>query len=105
MTRKWNQNQPASGPSEIVSIDDACHFSGTPTARARITGATSQLYFATQIALDEARDELYVANYNNVLVFKNISQLKGTPAVAPNRVITLKDSGGTAITLDLPFAT
>lgn len=91
-----NQNQPSSGPSEIVSIDDACHFAGTPTARAKITGATSQLYFATQIALNETTDELYVANYNNVLVFKNISQVTGTPTtLAPDRVITL-----TGVTLE-----
>lgn len=85
----------ASGASQIVSIDDACHFAGTPTARALIAGTTSQLYFPTQIALNEATDELYVANYNNVLVFKNISTLSGTPTVAPDRVITL-----TGVTLE-----
>jgi hypothetical protein len=91
-----NQSQTI-GMSEIVSIDDACHFAGTPTARAHIAGATSGLYFPTQIALSEATDELYVANYQNALVFKNASQLTGTPAVAPSRIITIN---GNATTLE-----
>jgi len=45
--------------------------------------------------LNETADELYVSNYNNVLVFSNVSQLVGTQAAAPSRVITL-----TGITLE-----
>jgi hypothetical protein len=83
-----NQDPTPPGASEVISIDDACHFAGSPTARAHITAA-SQIYWPTQIVINEATDELYVANYNNTLVYKNVSQLKGTPSVAPSRVIAI----------------
>lgn len=68
----------ANRAGNILRFDDACNLDGNTAPSAVITGASTKLGpNLTQIAIDEASDRLFVANYNDVLVFDQASTKNG----------------------------
>ncbi|MGE0547285.1 MAG: hypothetical protein AB7O24_12490 [Kofleriaceae bacterium] len=85
-------------PATVLVYDDACNVTGNASPRGVFRGAGNVLD-PTQLALDEERDELYVANYSSVLVFDEASKTTGVSTRPPSRLIQLQDSSGVDLTM------
>ncbi|MGE0868756.1 MAG: hypothetical protein AB7P03_09345 [Kofleriaceae bacterium] len=85
-------------PAAIVVYGDACNATGNPTPRGVFSGGGNVLN-PTQIVLDEIHDELYIANYNTILVFADASETIGLSTRPPDRIIQLEDASGVELSM------
>jgi len=74
--------------NRLLIYNDANSVTGSPLPNQTVTGGLTTLNGLRGIALDMARDQIYIANAmnNSILVFHNARAVTG--GVAPNRTIT-----------------
>jgi DNA-binding beta-propeller fold protein YncE len=74
--------------NRLLIYNDANSATGSPLPNQTVTGGLTTLNGLRGIALDMARDQIYIANAmnNSILVFHNARAVTG--GVAPNRTIT-----------------
>lgn len=74
--------------NRLLIYNDANSVTGSPVPNQTVTGGLTTLNGPRGIALDMARDQIYIANAlnNSILVFHNARTVTGS--VAPNRTIT-----------------
>ena len=76
------------GSNTLLSYNDANSVSGSTAASSTVTGGLTTLNAPRGIAVDMARNQIYVANYaaNSILVFNNARTTTGE--VVPSRTIS-----------------
>jgi hypothetical protein len=93
-----------SDTSSILIWSNAATVNGTTPPTAVITGANTQISSPCHLAVDPARDELYVGSFSTttkkILVFSGVSALTGTNNIAPSRTITTPSGGPCGVALD-----
>lgn len=90
------------GNDTLLSYNNANSVSGTTPASRTVSGVLTTLNGPRGIAVDMARNQIYVANYtaNSILVFNNARSVTGN--VAPIRTITGGSlNGPTALFIDV----
>jgi sugar lactone lactonase YvrE len=92
-----NPSTPA-GTQSILVFDSISTKTGNVAPTRAISGAATGLTTPSDMALDKAKDELYVADGADILVFKPASSSSGN--VAPARTLTVAFASISAIFLD-----
>ncbi|MGE0868384.1 MAG: hypothetical protein AB7P03_07480 [Kofleriaceae bacterium] len=89
-------------PGAIAIYSDACNLAGTPAPapRALIVGPSTGLNVVGQIAVDETRDLLYIANDIDIRVYGKASELRGPIINPPDRTLELRDADANIIALE-----